>query len=94
VQPSGENGEKLKGAAVGLRTMAATMGMGHGVSGGGGSALRQSGVGRFRTLPCAPDIKPDDCVEVRIVFFDAGEEMLQRLSGAHLAFANEPGDLD
>src|SRR5262249_37660484 len=31
------------------------------------------------------------CVEVWIVFFDAGEEMLQRLSGAHLAFANEPG---
>src|SRR5262249_52000576 len=43
---------------------------------------------------CARDIKPDDCVEVRIVFFDAGEEMLQRLGGEHLAFANEPGDLD
>src|SRR5262249_1550676 len=48
----------------------------------------------FARSRVAPDIKPDDCVEVRIVFFDAGEEMLQRLSGAHLAFANEPGDLD
>jgi hypothetical protein len=56
-------------------------------------AFRQSGIGGFRTLQCAPGIKPDDYVELRIVFFDASEEMLQRLNGAHLAFANAPGNL-